>query len=100
MLASIGFTQDTLQTLPVGIAWILVDVIHRCRECPREDWSVSEYDLLVREDLSSQVKYTTNGHKYVSISGNLNPLCWSEIKTSETFDGMEDMDEEVKKKKI
>lgn len=72
-----------------------MDIIHRCRECPREDWSVSEYDILVREDLSSQVKHTTEYDKTIPESISLNPSCWNEIKSTETYDGMEDLDEEV-----
>ncbi len=91
----LGLKQDKLQNLPVGVAWPLIDIIHHCRECPREDWSVDEYDLLVREDLSSQVKQTTDTEggalRTVSVS------FWNEMKTSEPSDGMDDMDEDVRK---
>lgn len=70
-------------------------MIHRCRECPREDWSASEYDLLVREDLSSQVRQSSYCKSNFKSSVQINPATWGEIKTTETNDGMEDMEDEV-----
>lgn len=95
----IDFDQNKLQNLPVGVAWPLIDLIHRCRECPREDWSVSEYDLIVREDLSSQVKQTAADNKngVAKNTSSFKTPSWSEVKSSESNDGMDDMDEEVRR---
>lgn len=81
--------------MPIGLAWPLLDIIHRCRESPREDWSTSEYDLLVREDLSSQANQTSNVTEKISKIESVSSLC-NDVKTTEAFDGMEDMDEEVR----
>lgn len=90
-----GLHQDRLQNLPIGLAWPLLDIIHRCRESPREDWSTDEYDLLVRGDLSSQANETSNISKQIPKSVSVSSLC-NDVKTTEAFDGMEDMDDEVR----
>lgn len=74
----------------------MIDLIHRCRECPREDWSDSEYDLLVREDLSAQVRQMSDNSKNLfKTTTPINTATWGEIKSTETNDGMEDMEDEV-----
>lgn len=57
---------------------------------------MDEYNLLVREDLSSQVKQTTDFYQNIfKNSLSVVSWCWNEIKTTEVCDGMENMNEEV-----
>lgn len=43
-----------LETLPIGIYYLIYNTLWKCRENPPSDWPAEAYYLLWREDLAAQ----------------------------------------------
>lgn len=50
--------KKDLETLPPGVAVILKDVMHRCREEPLSNWPADIYELVDRQDLAGLEKHS------------------------------------------
>lgn len=53
-----GLTKKDLEILPPGVALILKDVMHKCRERPPSDWPTKAYELIDRQDLAALEKHS------------------------------------------
>ena len=54
----LGLNKKDLEILPPGVAVILKDVMHRCREEPLSNWSADIYELIDRQDLAALEKHS------------------------------------------
>ncbi|XP_043478595.1 anaphase-promoting complex subunit 1 [Leptopilina heterotoma] len=54
----LGMRKKDLETLPPGVAVILKDVMHRCREEPLSNWPADIYELVDRQDLAGLEKHS------------------------------------------
>uniref|UniRef100_A0A0C9RW07 ANAPC1 protein n=1 Tax=Fopius arisanus TaxID=64838 RepID=A0A0C9RW07_9HYME len=52
-----GMSKKDLETLPPGVALLLKDVMHRCRERPPSTWPTQAYELIDRQDLATLEKH-------------------------------------------
>ena len=63
-MAQLGYTLSTLAALPSGVALPLMEAISQCQDAPPSGWPQGAYDLLGRQDLSSQVQWLTASSKH------------------------------------
>ena len=90
-----GLSKKDLETLPPGVALVLKDVMHRCRERPPSDWPPEVYELVDRQDLAALEKH--------SKSSKSNETCETSGPTPtpdpEQDDGM-DIDDSILKRRF
>ncbi|XP_030754835.1 anaphase-promoting complex subunit 1 [Sitophilus oryzae] len=55
-MVDMNITKRYLETLPIGISFLLYTALWKCRENPPSDWPVDAYRLLWRDDLVSQAQ--------------------------------------------
>ncbi|KAF7270472.1 hypothetical protein GWI33_016577 [Rhynchophorus ferrugineus] len=56
IMVEMKITKGYIETLPVGIAFLLYNILWKCRENPASDWPIEAYHLLWRDDLVSQAQ--------------------------------------------
>lgn len=53
-MTELGMTFRDLDTFPIGINFLLLCSIWKCRESPPSNWSAEAYNLVQRRDLAVQ----------------------------------------------
>ncbi|XP_034943915.1 anaphase-promoting complex subunit 1 [Chelonus insularis] len=82
MYYELGMKKEDLNLLPTGIALMIKDVMHRCRERPPPNWPTEAYELVDRQDLAALEKHLN------ATKSDIEPGKNSTIKDPEQDDGM------------